>query len=99
MAEPKQAQELYPYQQKIFKRYHDNQGTIQHQRLAELVGELYLAEGKKKERAWIAAGEAMQKLQVPQGDSRRRLMKFQELIGIANVLQELALARAALAAR
>ena len=29
----------------------------------------------------------------------RRLMKFQEFIGIANVLQALALARAALAAR
>ena len=40
-----------PYQQKVIKRYYNNQDTIQHQRLAELVAELYLAEGKKKQRA------------------------------------------------
>jgi hypothetical protein len=55
-----------PYQQKIIKRYYDNQDTIQRQRLAELVGELYLAEGKKKQRLWTAAAAAMQKLGVPQ---------------------------------
>jgi hypothetical protein len=55
-----------PYQQKIIKRYYDNQDTIQRQRLAELVSELFLAEGKKRERAWQAAAAAMQKLGVPQ---------------------------------
>lgn len=55
-----------PYQQKIIKRYYDNQGTIQRQRLADLVSELYLAEGKKRERLWESAGAAMQKLGVPQ---------------------------------
>jgi hypothetical protein len=58
--------EFTPYQQKVIKRYYDNQGTIQRQRLAELVGELFLAEGKKKQRAWAAAALAMQKLGVPQ---------------------------------
>ncbi len=55
-----------PYQQKIIKRYYDNQGPIQHQRLAELVSELYLAKGKKLQRAWESAAAAMQKLGVPQ---------------------------------
>jgi hypothetical protein len=55
-----------PYQQKIIQRYYDNQGTIQHQRLAELVSELFLAEGKKRQRLWAAAATAMQKLGVPQ---------------------------------
>jgi hypothetical protein len=55
-----------PYQQKVIKRYYDNKDIIQRNRLAELVGELYLAEGKKKERAWAAAVTAMQKLGVPQ---------------------------------
>jgi hypothetical protein len=55
-----------PHQQKIIRRYYDNQETIQQQRLAELVSELYLAEGKKKQRAWDAAAAAMQKLGVPQ---------------------------------
>jgi hypothetical protein len=55
-----------PFQQKIIKRYYDNQDTLQLQRLAELVGELFLAEGKKRKRAWEAAALAMQRLGVPQ---------------------------------
>lgn len=55
-----------PYQQKVIKRYYDNQGTIKSQRLAELVGELFLAEGKKKQKVWEAAAACMQKLGVPQ---------------------------------
>jgi hypothetical protein len=54
-----------PYQQKIIKRYYDNQDAIQLQRLAELVGELYLAEGKKRDRTWTAVCTAMTKLGVP----------------------------------
>jgi hypothetical protein len=66
MAEQKQPRNYSPYQQKIIKRYYNNQDTLQLQRLAELVGELYLAEGKKKDKAWTAAVTAMQKLGVPQ---------------------------------
>jgi hypothetical protein len=55
-----------PHQQKIIKRYYDNQDTIQLQRLADLVGELYLATGKKLERAWHGAAAAMLKLGLPQ---------------------------------
>jgi hypothetical protein len=55
-----------PYQQKVIKRYYDNQDTLQQQRLAELVSELYLSQGKKRQRAWEAAVTAMQKLGVPQ---------------------------------
>jgi hypothetical protein len=56
-----------PHQQKIIKRYYDSQDSIQRQRLAELVGELYLAEGKKLARLWKSAGVAMEKLGVPKG--------------------------------
>lgn len=55
-----------PYQQKIIKRYYNNQDTLQRQRLAELVSELYLAEGKKRERIWQNVAAAMQKLGLPQ---------------------------------
>jgi hypothetical protein len=58
--------DLTPYQQKVIKRYYDNQDTLQQQRLAELVSELYLSQGKKRQRAWEAAVAAMQKLGVPQ---------------------------------
>jgi hypothetical protein len=55
-----------PYQQKIIKRYYDNQDTIQRQRLAELVSELYLSTGKKRQQVWTRVVAAMQKLGVPQ---------------------------------
>jgi hypothetical protein len=58
-------QDFTPYQQKIIKRYYDNQDTIQRQRLAELVSELYLSEGKQRARAWKAAAVAMEKLGLP----------------------------------
>ena len=58
--------DLTPYQQKIVKRYYDNQDTLQRQRLAELVSELYLSEGKKRQKVWESVASAMQKLKVPQ---------------------------------
>jgi hypothetical protein len=77
-----------PYQQKIIKRYYDNQETIQLQRLAELVGELYLAEGKKRQRAWASVVGAMQKLGVPQ--SRIDHVKAQDNPAlVAQVVKEL----------
>jgi hypothetical protein len=58
-------EDFTPHQQKIIKRYYSNQDVIQRQRLAELVSELYLAEGKKRQRAWASAALAMEKLKVP----------------------------------
>ena len=58
--------DLSPYQQKIVKRYYDNQDGLAFQRLAELVGELYLAEGKKRARVWSNLETTMRKLGVPQ---------------------------------
>ena len=55
-----------PYQQKVIKRYYANQDTVHRQRLAELVTELYLAAGAKRQRTWKTAAAAMQKLGVPQ---------------------------------
>ena len=54
-----------PHQQKIIKRYYDNQDVLQLQRLAELVGELYLSKGKKRQGVWTRIVAAMQKLGVP----------------------------------
>jgi hypothetical protein len=59
-------QDFTPHQQKIIKRYYDNQDTLQHQRLAELVSELYLSEGKKRQKVWERIVVAMQKLGIPQ---------------------------------
>jgi len=54
------------HQQGIIKRYYENFDKIQVQRLSELVTELYLAEGKKREKLWQSAATAMQKLKLPQ---------------------------------
>src|SRR5947207_15184374 len=65
MGDQKPKRDYTANQQKIIKRYYDNLDTISLDRLAELVGELYLAEGKKKERAWQSVRKAMEKLEVP----------------------------------
>jgi hypothetical protein len=40
------------HQQKIIKNYYENKDAISLQRLSELVTELYLAEGKGREKQW-----------------------------------------------
>ncbi len=77
-----------PYQQKIIKRYYDNADTLQRQRLAELVSELYLAEGKKKQKAWAAVATAMQKLGIPQARIDHLLKKGDPAL-VAQVVKEL----------
>ena len=59
-------QDFSKTQQGIIKRYYDNIDGISLQKLGELVTELYLAEGKKREKLWKTAVSAMQKLGVPQ---------------------------------
>ena len=81
-------QDFTPHQQKIIKRYYDNQDTIQRQRLAELVSDLYLSEGKKREGVWKRVVSALQKLGLPQ--SRIDHLRQQDNPAlIAKVVQEL----------
>jgi len=54
------------HQQKIIKRYYQNIDRIAWQRLSELVADLYLAEGKKRDKLWESAASFMKKLEVPQ---------------------------------
>jgi len=84
----KQPRNYTPHQQKIIRRYYDNLGTIKVERLAELVGELYLAEGKKKAKLWTQTGEVMRKLGVP-ATRVEHLLKQQKPELIAQVVKEL----------
>jgi hypothetical protein len=54
-----------PYQDRIIRRYYENQGDIMLQRLSDLVGDLYLAEDKSRARLWERAEGAMRQLKVP----------------------------------
>ena len=76
------------HQQKIIKRYYNNLDTIQLQKLAETVTDLYLAEGKKIEKLWKTAVTAMQKLEVPQ-QRIDLLVKSQSLEQLAKLVKEL----------
>jgi hypothetical protein len=80
--------DLSPYQQKIVKRYYDNYDAIQAQRLAELVTELYLAEGKQRDRLWKRAGEALTKLGLPASRVEHLLEKRDPAL-LAGVFNEL----------
>jgi hypothetical protein len=59
------AKNFTPHQQKIIQRYYDNRDTIQSQRLAELVTDLYLAPLAKRPAIWKRVATAMQKLGLP----------------------------------
>ncbi|QDU54478.1 hypothetical protein [Aeoliella mucimassa] len=58
------AKEYSKYQQNIIKRYYDNRDAVSLQRLSELVTELYLAEGKARERQWKYIVAALEKLEI-----------------------------------
>jgi hypothetical protein len=76
------------HQQGIIKRYYRNLDKIQVQRLSELVTELYLAEGKKRDKLWQSAVAAMQKLEVPQPRIDHLLAKKDPAL-LASLVKEL----------
>ncbi len=54
------------YQKNIIKSYYENRESISLQRVQELVTELYLSEGKKREKNWKRLESHLQKLEVKQ---------------------------------
>jgi len=53
------------HQQKIIKSYYKNRDNIALQRVQELVTELYLSEGKKREKVWDLIASNLEKMSVP----------------------------------
>ena len=76
------------HQQGIIKRYYANQGTIQLQKLGELVTDLYLAEGKKRAKIWKSIVTALEKLEVPKSRIEH-LVKADDAALVAKLVQEL----------
>jgi alcohol dehydrogenase class IV len=77
-----------PHQQKIIKRYYDNIDQVSWQRLAELVADLYLAEGKKRDKMWASADSFMEKLKVPQA-KRDAIVQKKDVEALAKLVKEL----------
>lgn len=79
-------------QQGIIKRYYKNIDSIQLQRLADLAGELYLAEGKKLERTWKAVVATLEKLEIPKARIDHIVKEAKPEL-VAGVVKELSAAR------
>jgi hypothetical protein len=78
-----------PYQRKIIDRYYKNLDAIQFQRLSELATDLYLAEGKKRDRLWTRVEESLRKLEFPEKRIELLLQKRDpaQLVGILKELE------------
>jgi hypothetical protein len=63
---PMSPKDYSKFQQKVIKRYYDNQDSIGLLRAQELVTELYLTEGKKREKVWDSLVKNLEKIGVPQ---------------------------------
>ncbi len=77
-----------PYQQKIIKRYYQNFDAIKCQRLAELTADIYLAEGKKRDRLWKQVGESLTQLGFPTARIEHLLQKRDPTL-LPGILKEL----------
>jgi hypothetical protein len=80
--------DLTPYQQRIVKRYYANYDAIKVQRLSELATELYLADGKKRDRLWQQVGEHLTKLEFPAARIDHLLQKRDPAL-LPGILKEL----------
>lgn len=54
------------YQKKVIQRYYDNRDQLDHQKLSELVTNIYLETGKKREKFWQTAEDVMHRMKVPE---------------------------------
>ncbi len=76
------------HQQKIIRNYYENRESISLQRLSELVTELYLAEGKGREKQWKYIVGALEKLEIP-AERIEHLRKQDNPALLAKLVEEL----------
>ncbi|MCE2727930.1 MAG: hypothetical protein LW698_14330 [Planctomycetaceae bacterium] len=80
--------ELTKYQRSIVKNYYENLDTALLQRLGEQVTDLYLAEGKKRDKLWTSVTGSLAKLGVPAARIDH-VRKSDDARKLAQLLQEL----------
>jgi len=80
--------EYSKYQQKVIKNYYDNQQTLLLQKLGEHITELYLAEGKARERRWKLIKAVLEKMKIP-ASRIEHLLKADDPALLAKLLEEL----------
>jgi hypothetical protein len=77
-----------PYQDRVIRRYYQNQDQILLQRLGEVVTDLYLAEGKSRARLWKRTAEILEKLKVPNARAQHVCQSDNPAL-VAELLKEL----------
>ena len=80
--------EYTKFQQKAIKNFYDNRDTIAMQRAQELVTELYLSDGKKRQKHWESLAGHLLKLGVKQ-DVIDHLTKQDKPELVANLIKKL----------
>lgn len=76
------------YQQNIIRNYYNNRESISLQRAQEILTELYLTEGKKREKLWTSLLSHLEKLGVKQ-DTIQHLDREQDPQLVATLLEKL----------
>jgi hypothetical protein len=77
-----------PYQRKIIDRYYKNLDAIKFQRLSDLATDLYLAEGKRRDRLWNQVQDSLRKLEFPESRIAHLLDKRDPAL-LVGILKEL----------
>ncbi len=85
---PASGQSRTRYQQGIIRRYYEHRDTLMLQKLGDLVGDLYLAEGKARARLWERVATALKNLSSPP-ERIQHLVESDNPGYLANLLQEL----------
>ena len=76
------------YQQRVIRDYYQNQDAILVQRLGEMVTDLFLSEGKARERLWERVATTLEKLKVPRKQVRHIVQSDNPTL-LANLLKQL----------
>ena len=76
------------YQQKVIRNYYQNREGIALQRVQELVTELYLSEGKKREKHWKSLSGHLEALGVSAAQIQNLLEKDNPEL-VANLVKSL----------
>jgi len=80
---------LTPYQRGVVRRYYEHRDNRAHQRLSEMVSELYLCEDREKaDRLWRRVGSALREVGAPEARVRR-LTAARDLEALAALVNEL----------
>jgi heme oxygenase len=76
------------YQERVIKRYYNNREDIALQRAQELITELYLAEGKKRDKHWKSLAGHLEALGV-KPEQIERLIAQNDPAAAANLVKSL----------